>query len=252
MHIISCSGGNDSVALIQWAIERKLKDVYCVYSNTKWSVDWWPKRMEKVKKYCERNNIRYIEVDSEGMESLVRRKKGWPQCRRMQFCTAELKVIPFLELADRIDPEFEAICMVGVRREESKERSDYPEYIEESERHGGRSLWAPLVNLRESQRDELLERAGFDVLPHRSLECFPCVCSNKGDIKRLTPERIEYIAELEIAMGHTKNGKLRTIFRPKRHLGAIGIKEVYKWATRDEVDETQMELLGCTSGFCGD
>ena len=37
MHVLFCSYGNDSIALIQWAHERGLKDVVCLYSDTGWS-----------------------------------------------------------------------------------------------------------------------------------------------------------------------------------------------------------------------
>ena len=42
MHVLFCSYGNDSIALIQWAHERGLKGVTCLYSDTGWSARWWP------------------------------------------------------------------------------------------------------------------------------------------------------------------------------------------------------------------
>ncbi len=37
MWVISSSCGNDSVALIQWAIESKIKDVVVTYIDTGWA-----------------------------------------------------------------------------------------------------------------------------------------------------------------------------------------------------------------------
>lgn len=50
MNIICCSGGNDSVALIQWAYENYLEKVTVLYNDTGWSIDWWADRMRQVKK----------------------------------------------------------------------------------------------------------------------------------------------------------------------------------------------------------
>ena len=150
--------------------------------------------------------------------------------RKYQFCTEELKIRPAMRWLEDTDPGKELVCMVGVRREESRERARWPEFEEVSEKHGGRELWSPLVRHTVAERDALIRRAGFEVLPHRSQECFPCIGSNRNDLKRLTPERIEEIAKLEEDLGSTSKGKPRTMFRPYRHMGAIGIREVCKWA----------------------
>ena len=64
------------------------------------------------------------------------------------------------------------------------------------------------------------------------MECFPCVCSNRSDLRALARDkkRINKIAKIEKEMGFTPNNKPRTMFRPYRHMNAIGIKEVVKWA----------------------
>ncbi len=40
MNIICCSGGNDSIALIQWVHENELSNVTVVYNNTGWPIFW--------------------------------------------------------------------------------------------------------------------------------------------------------------------------------------------------------------------
>ena len=50
-------------------------------------------------------------------------------------------------------------------------------------------------------------------------------------------------------MGFTGKGKPRVMFRPKRHLGAVGIRNVVHWAHRTHED--QPDLFNCDSGFCG-
>lgn len=123
---------------------------------------------------------------------------------------------------------------MGVRREESEARADFPRYLAKSGNHGDRVMLAPFADFTEEERDALLFRAGVQPLPHRSMECSPCVNSNRNDLKALTePDvaRLEAVeAEMVTLFGMTKNGKPRTIFRPHRHMGAVGIREVVKWA----------------------
>jgi 3'-phosphoadenosine 5'-phosphosulfate sulfotransferase (PAPS reductase)/FAD synthetase len=101
-----------------------------------------------------------------GMHELVRMKKGWPG-NGQQFCTIHLKGVPFLNWIDEIDPMCEAVVLIGKRREESPARVATPEFVESSEYHGGRLVWHPLYLHSELLRNELLHRAGFEVLPHR-------------------------------------------------------------------------------------
>ena len=46
-YVVFASYGNDSIALIQWVYERRLKNVAVVYSDTGWAADWWPARVKK-------------------------------------------------------------------------------------------------------------------------------------------------------------------------------------------------------------
>lgn len=156
-----------------------------------------------------------------GMEELVRMKKGWPGSGQ-QFCTKFLKGLPFLDWIEEADPDGKALVLVGKRRSESKGRENTPGYIDNSEYHGGRTLWHPLFLHSEEERDALVRRAGFEVLPHRSRECEPCVNANRGDFLRLDPVTVERVNDLEVEIG-------KPMFRPKR-FGAIGIFGVLTWA----------------------
>jgi len=188
-----------------------------------------------------------------GMEALVKQKKAWPR-NGMQFCTEELKIKPAKQLMNQLDPNKEAICLVGVRREESQARRAWPEWTEESDKHDGRSLWAPLVNLTAEARDNLVIRAGFEVLPTRSQECCPCVNANRED-QRQVPE---VVISIEAELGISSTGKPKTMFRPKSKMGAVGIVEVIRWAKAERgkylpiAEEPDAgNGSGCDSGFCG-
>jgi 3'-phosphoadenosine 5'-phosphosulfate sulfotransferase (PAPS reductase)/FAD synthetase len=243
MHVISSSYGNDSVALIRWAYEQSLPNVHVVYMDTGWSSPSWPMRVIKMRGLAESYGFKTTCAESIGMEALVRIKKGFPG-NAQQFCTAHLKGLPFLEWIDHADSHCEAVVLIGKRRAESPKRKDTPEFIESSEHHGGRKVWHPLYAHTDSDRNALLQRAGVEPLPHRSLECNPCVNANRADIMRLTPGEVERVNQLEVEIG-------KPMYRPKR-FGALGIYGVIAWAKdgrdRGDIDaETSAcsDLFGC-------
>lgn len=243
MNVISSSYGNDSVALIQWAHETGLPDVTVVYCDTGWAAPYWPARVDKGEALARSYGFQTHRCKSMGMEELVRQRKGFPG-NGMQFCTTHLKMVPFLEWIDEADPERKAVVLIGKRRAESERRKDTPEYVESSEVHGGRKVWHALYLHTDAERDALLARAGFTPLPHRSMECNPCVNANRGDFLRLTPGEVERVNDLEAEIG-------KPMFRPKR-FNAMGIHGVIQWAKhgRDRGDISEEEeqcssLIGC-------
>jgi 3'-phosphoadenosine 5'-phosphosulfate sulfotransferase (PAPS reductase)/FAD synthetase len=248
MNIISSSYGNDSIALIQHAKNLGLEDVYVVFCDTGWAAPTWLELVTEAEEWVVELGYKPIRVQSIGMEELVRIKQGFP-ANQYQFCTAHLKGIPFLSWCEEFDPDLEATVLVGKRRAESKARADTPEYIENSEFHGDRLLWHPLYKHSDEERNALLDQAGFDVLPHRSQECSPCVNANRQDFLLLTTEQIERVNNLEVEMG-------RSMFRPKR-FGALGIHGVIAWAhhgkKRMELEPDELiEGSGCDGHYgCG-
>ena len=250
-YFLFASFGNDSVALIRWAHLNHLKNVNVVYSNTGWSAPWWEERVAQGKALCIRYGFHFTETVSEGMESLVTWKKGWPS-NQFQFCTEELKIKPAEAHMDKVDPDKEATCLIGIRREESTRRRSFPEFTEASPRHGGRDLQAPLVTFDTERRDTFVEAAGFEVLPHRSMECYPCINANKADLRLVDEERIQLIEWIEEDMGFTSKGKPRTMYRPHLKMGAVGIRECVKWANtkKGKYELPEGDGAGCDSGYC--
>lgn len=251
MYLVSTSMGNDSVALIQWAHEKALENVHVVYIDTGWAHPDWPNRVEKGMRLAKKYGfIGHIISGEFTFESMVLMKKGFPN-QRMQFCSGLLKVVPFQEFAETIDPEKKATVIIGKRRAESANRAATPEFIEKSDSHEGRMVWHPLFKHTDKDRDELLYRAGFDPLPHRSMECCPCVNANRQDL-RMTPEsQLDKLRELEKKTG-------RELFRARRHQGAWGIDEVMEWAhsARGGYVKGQKLLWNyrgepCAGGLCG-
>lgn len=241
--VISSSYGNDSVALIQWAYERGLRGVTVVYCDTGWASPGWPRRVIECERFVKGLGYTPVQTKSIGMAELVRIKDGFPG-NAQQFCTAHLKGLPFAEWIDDFDKDCNAVVMIGKRRAESPKRRNTREIVGEgSEFHGGRKLWHPLYEHSDERRNELIKRAGFEVLPHRSLECNPCVNANRADLLRLTPGEIERVNDLEVEVN-------RTMFRPKKK-GALGIYGVIHIAKHGKGDFDE-EVAACDSLFgCG-
>jgi 3'-phosphoadenosine 5'-phosphosulfate sulfotransferase (PAPS reductase)/FAD synthetase len=244
VNVISSSYGNDSVALIQWAHEKGLKNVTVAYCDTGWSSpSWHTMRVLKGEDMALLYGFKSHRCVSMGMAALVRERKGWPG-NGMQFCTTHLKMVPFLQWLDEVDPERKAMVLIGKRRAESERRKDTPEFLEASEVHGERKVWHPLYEHTDFERNVLLRRAGWEPLPHRSLECNPCVNANRSDFLRLTPGEVERVNDLEAEIG-------KPMFRPKR-FNAMGIHSVIQWAKhgrdRGSIGEEEAEcasLFGC-------
>lgn len=250
MRIIFASYGNDSIALVQWAKDNGLKDVLVAHSDTGWAAEGWADRVVQAEAWVSSLGFTPVRIPSVGMADLVRRKKAWPRGGggKFQFCTHELKEKPALEWMETIDPDKQAICMVGIRREESANRAMFPEWVEASDKHGGRTLHAPLVRLREKERNDLLAKTPFSPLPVRSKECWPCVNANKGELKLLDDRAIIRVKILEDEMGINSKGNARVMFSPARHNEAVGIEAVVNDAKKG-VDD--LFGGGCDGGWCG-
>jgi hypothetical protein len=101
----------------------------------------------------------------------------------------------------------------------------------------------------QSDRDALLLRAGLTPLPHRSLECNPCVNANRSDFLRLTGDEVARVSRLEVEIG-------KPMFRPKR-FNAVGIHGVIMWAKHGkrhsevglETDEDGACFIGAGCGL---
>lgn len=246
-YAISVSYGNDSIAMVQWAIEKQLMNVAVVFVDTGWSSPGWLDRVAQMEQWVALAGFSVIHLKaSVGFEELMVKKSGFPS-QRYQWCSGLLKGLPFLTWIDEVDPECKTVILIGKRREESQERADTPEFVDSSHYHGGRKIWHPLYMHALAERDALLARAGFEALPHRSRECSPCINANRGDLRALSDEEIARVEALESATG-------QTMFRPKRHGGAKGIRRVIQWAYAEhgKYDDRQEVLFNaCSSGYCG-
>ncbi len=249
-YAIFASYGNDSIALIQWALDRGLKEACVVYSNTGWAAEYWGSRVVEAEQWVLSNGFSAERTSCGGMAELIKRKKAWPRGGggKFQFCTEALKKEPARKWLDEVDPDKEATCINGIRRLESANRLTAPEWTEESEGHGGRELWSPLVRHTEEMRNELIAKTPFAVLPYKSKECWPCVNAGKRELKHLEDDRIDLIENMEIEAGINSKNNDRVMFSPRRHNGAIGIRAVVEDARKGMGEMLPINI--CSSGWC--
>jgi 3'-phosphoadenosine 5'-phosphosulfate sulfotransferase (PAPS reductase)/FAD synthetase len=199
MYIIPANFGNDSLALIQWAYEAKVTPVTVTYVDTGWAAPEWPARVERCKVWVESLGFHFVLLKPKvDFPTLMREQKGFPT-RKFQWCASFLKGLPLLAWLDQPanDPGCVATIMLAHRRSASRAKATLAEFIDESEHYGERNLWHPLYLHTLEERDALLQRAGFEVLSHRSLECDPCVNSDAVDVLRMDLSVIERTATLE-------------------------------------------------------
>jgi 3'-phosphoadenosine 5'-phosphosulfate sulfotransferase (PAPS reductase)/FAD synthetase len=253
MFAISSSYGNDSVALVQLASDMCLDlfdDVFVVFVDTGWAGEGWLDRVGRLEAWV--RSLGFVPVrlkPATQFEDLMVSKKGFPN-QQYQWCSLQLKALPFIQWLDKTDPYQRATVVIGKRREESRERKDTPEFVDCSEYHGNRRLWHPLFAHTETDRDALLHRAGVRPLPYRSQECAPCVNANRADLLLLSEAEIQRVEDLENEVG-------KTMFRPMRYKskkypnGCRGIREVIQWAHKAPLDVDSEPLSPCASGYCG-
>ncbi|EFL88342.1 phosphoadenosine phosphosulfate reductase family protein [Ahrensia sp. R2A130] len=253
--VIFSSYGNDSVALIQWAHEQNLEDVAVVFTDTGWAADGWMGRVEKAEEWAKSLGFVCHRTSSIGFRQLARKKKGFPT-QRYQWCSYVLKIEPGLRWLEENDPNTRAVCLIGVRRQESQARESAPEWLPRSENHGGRVMLSPFADWVEEDRNVLIKHAGFEVLPHRSREC-RCINANKSDMRGFSENDWKAVEKIEEEIG-------RPMYRPHRHLGAKGAKEMRKWANSSRGkyvapnpsdaeapdDFPDEDLFGCKPGWC--
>lgn len=219
-------------------------DMRVIYCHTGWAGEEWPARIQKTAEFCKASGVEFVELYPErDFATLMRERKGFPMPGKT-WCSFWLKSMPFLAYADIIDPDCKATVMIGKRRDESPARKNTPEVIEASEQHGGRRVWHPLAFVTEAERDEILRSHGWEVLPHRSKECDPCVNANRADMVAMRPSAIERTIALEKEVG-------QNMFRPYHHMGATGFEQVIKWAHSPRGKyEPPEEKSTCTEGYC--
>jgi 3'-phosphoadenosine 5'-phosphosulfate sulfotransferase (PAPS reductase)/FAD synthetase len=261
-HIVSLSGGKDSVALWLWARRTGL-DPVAVYQDTGWEWDGHHRHLDLLEARI--GAIRRIRASETFIE--LTEKKGTFPSRVRKWCTEELKLQPFRAWLEEFRDEFadDVTVMLGIRREESPKRAAMKE--REWSDFYDCEVWRPILDWSVEQVIAEHRRAAIPMHPlyHHGAErvgCFPCVNASKAELElvgRLAPERVGLIASLEARIGQTmftrdrRTEKLALIRSgvAKDDAGPsvepIGIRDVMAWA-RTERGGKQIALVRAPSG----
>ncbi|NKB47021.1 MAG: hypothetical protein GKR77_04460 [Legionellales bacterium] len=247
MYILIGNYGNETVALLQWVIEQSLTPCRLVSVDTQWAAHDWLMRVMQIQHYARRHEV-MVEVltAGKGFAHWVAQKKEFPT-RKFQWCAGILKGLPLNAWLDDIDPLGQATILMGKLKVGARAYQRLSAVIEESEHFGDRKLWFPLFEHSVAERDQLIERAGFPLLKHRSLECEPCIHATKTELANLAAEDIQKTVRLEALIQQP----MFTFAKSQ------GIQAVVQWAQQaaDESIDQSMEAftMGCGSPWgCGE
>lgn len=251
MYVIFGNYGNETIALMQWCYERQLAPITVVNIETGWAAHDWQHRITQAQHYAQQCGFEVVSLPAKkNFEQLMQEQKGFPTTK-FQWCAGFLKGLAFLDWLDKVDPGAEATILIAQRRALSRTQAKLPEFVAESGHYGERKVWYPLFAATNEIRNELLMRAGFALLPHRSLECDPCVNNNHADFIRLQNPDLEKTAVLEDKL-------VKFMFAPESYGNSQGIAQVVAWCKKnakvpsDEVNRSEQFDMGCGAPFgCG-
>ena len=246
MNIIFGNYGDGSIALIQWAYENALQEVVVCHVDTglaSTSEEWQLQLKKGVMLAQDYGFATEVLPAVMTWSELVLKRKTFPSAQ-FQWCAGWLKGLAFSEYLDEVDSS--CLATIILPKHVTRARGDVvlQEWESHSPHFGDRRVWQPLYNVNNNDFYELIHRAGFSPLYHRSLECAPCIHSTPNDLSQLTLSDQNRVAALE----HSLNQSLFVVD------GAQGIAAVVEWAHNQPLeDENTSYHLGCGTPFaCGE
>jgi len=198
--VVSISGGKDSAALALALREAGIPVHSYVFADTGWE---HPDTYEHVRTIERVLGIEVVRVGHpEGMAGRARHKATFPS-RRIRWCTDELKITPINVYLRTVAESTgsDVVVAVGVRAEESEARSKQPP-LEWETRDFGRYVWRPIQSWTIAEVIAAHHRAGLPLNPlyHAGFDrvgCYPCIFSQKNEIRLIAERSPERIAEIE-------------------------------------------------------
>ena len=239
--LASCSGGKDSSALSMWLREQGISHDR-IFADTGWES---PILYQYLRGPLTEKLGPILEVGYPGgMEALIRKKNMFPS-RLRRYCTTELKVKPIqAHIAALQDAGHEVINAVGIRRDESTARAEWPEWEWQPDFDCWK--WAPLVEWTFEDVRAIHERHNLLPCPlylegASRVGCFPCIYAGKHDLRlvaRLDPDRIDLIEVLETDLSA----------RAKERLEARGEKLLFPMAFFQDSKPVEVDVT-CDCGM---
>jgi hypothetical protein len=211
--------GNDTLALIQWAVEQSFTQVSVLSVDTGWAAPGWDKHVLHCESWVRSLAYQVVRLTApKPFEELIKQQGHFPT-PKFQWCANALKGAPILAWLNQHDASGRLPLLLAHRRASARSKQHLPADIPESESFDERHVYYPLIDVTTFDRDQLLARAGFTPLAHRSLECNPCINSNEFDLSHLTTTEIERLNTLELAVSQNMFAHLQlsSNFSAKKH-----------------------------------
>jgi len=266
-HIVTFSGGKDSLATIIWA-KNNLPDFDVVFCDTGWE---HPATYDYLREVLapKLGEITWIQGPYD-MKSLVRKKGMFPP-RRARFCSQELKVKPSMAyFSERLLHGVDCVNAIGVRGAESADRAAMTEW--EWCEGFDVETWRPLLGWSQQDVIDTLKYHGVPPNPlylkgFDRVGCWPCIYQRKNEINllsKLDPARIDEIRDLETELNEAAMQRAEASDKPFSPRSFFQVREdakpgqawpidrVVEWATQ----AGQLELFddpnpGCARwGMC--
>lgn len=240
--VVSVSGGKDSAALMQWAVDNFPKDkLVCVHAKI--DIDW-KETVPVVEAQCAHFDLPLTIVEAVdknggalGFLSIltgIRRDRKTGEAKENQFpdmgnrwCTSRLKVGPIDKFVRSLKGN--VLVLIGERREESSQRAKLQAWRpDENNSKSGRTVvkFSPLLDLTEKQVWDIIEANNIPKHPCYSwgvsrASCAICIFSSNKEIAlaaKHAPEIVAKYIEAEAKIRHTFRYKPATKTRAEEKL----------------------------------
>ena len=234
-----CSGGKDSTALLLWAIHKSgypRESLRFGFADTGNEAPETYAHIQMLSDYCVANGVAPIVTLKPEYDfyELCIKKRIFPSAKR-RFCTQVLKLDPSRDFCYSLENDGHKVLVhTGVRAGEKStgknDRSKLPEW--DIDTYSGLPVYRPLLRWTIDDVWAIHKEYGiprnplYDIGMSR-VGCFPCVMSNKRELRNIAkhrPERVEFMIEKERLVQehctHDHPDMLRTFF----HSGTVPMK----------------------------
>ncbi len=229
---VGVSGGKDSTAALLWAVNESgwprenIRASYCDPGNDHEFTHQYIAELSR--------RVHPIDIITPPLDFYkLAEKKGRFPAVKSRFCTQQLKIFPTQAHIKQFQQAGLSVLLVsGVRRAESEERSELPEF--EFDDYYMADMYRPLIDWSVEDIWAYLKHWGVPrnllyEFGARRVGCFPCIMSSKAEIRTIAkhfPERIDMIREAERRIDSTFFRRTTTpeVFRSKEIVTKKGKK----------------------------
>lgn len=277
VYLVGVSGGKDSSAVLLWMMHEsgvprsQILPIFCDTGN----------EHELTIKHIGHISSELMPVTTisgkRTFYDLAIHRKRFPSVRA-RFCTEELKIYPTQDLVRWLTTGgFNVVSVSGVRADESTARGELPERD-----YSGTLLcdtWRPLLSWTINDVYAIHTKYDFPLNPlygfgARRVGCWPCIMSNKAEIRNITlnfPDQIKKLANAEAEMeavngkfsGFFASDKIPPRFRTQRavtknneQIVVACVDDVSRWSLTGHrarghyLNDPEPQTSVCNSGFC--